>query len=66
MKKISYRVSGQALVGEELELQPADIIIENGTITAIEETRRAPMVWICPAFFNAHTHLGDTIAMDCR
>ena len=20
---------------------------------------------ICPAFFNAHTHLGDTIAMDC-
>ena len=23
------------------------------------------MVWICPALFNAHTHLGDTIAMDC-
>ncbi|MCX6684761.1 MAG: amidohydrolase family protein [Methanoregula sp.] len=66
MKKNSCRVSGQALVGEELAILPVDIIIENGTIIAIEETRHAPDVWICPAFFNAHTHLGDTIAMDCR
>ena len=66
MKKTMFTVSGQALVGEELELMPVDIIIENGIITAVEETRHAPMVWICPAFFNAHTHLGDTIAMDCR
>lgn len=66
MKKTSFRVSGQALIGEELELQPVDILIENGTITAIEENRHAPGVWICPAFFNAHTHLGDTIAMDCQ
>ncbi|MCK7537814.1 MAG: hypothetical protein MZV63_46110 [Marinilabiliales bacterium] len=40
-------------------------IIENGIITAIEENTSAPECWICPAFFNAHTHLGDTIAMDC-
>jgi cytosine/adenosine deaminase-related metal-dependent hydrolase len=66
MKKTLFTVSGQALVGEELELRPVDIIIENGIITAVEETPHAPMVWICPAFFNAHTHLGDTIAMDCR
>jgi cytosine/adenosine deaminase-related metal-dependent hydrolase len=66
MKKTMFRISGQALVGEELELLPVDIIIENGIVTAVEETRHAPMVWICPAFFNAHTHLGDTIAMDCR
>lgn len=65
MKKTSYMVSGQALVGEELAFLPVNIIIENGTITALEETRHAPMVWICPAFFNAHTHLGDSIAMDC-
>jgi cytosine/adenosine deaminase-related metal-dependent hydrolase len=65
MKKTSYRVSGQAFVGEELTLLPVDIIIENGTITALEEAPHAPMVWICPAFFNAHTHLGDTLAMDC-
>jgi len=66
MKKTSYRISGQALVEEDLTLLPVDIIIENGTITAVEETRHAPMIWICPAFFNAHTHLGDTIAMDCQ
>lgn len=66
MKKSSYTVSGQAFVGEELALLPMDIFIENGTIVALEENRRAPGVWICPAFFNAHTHLGDTLAMDCR
>ena len=66
MKKTIFTVSGQALVGEELELRPVDVIVENGIITAVEETRHAPMIWICPAFFNAHTHLGDTIAMDCR
>lgn len=65
MKKEPQIISGTALVGEELALMPADIIIENGMIAAIEENPRAPPAWICPAFFNAHTHLGDTIAMDC-
>ena len=65
MKNIPLIVSGQALIGEELALRPVDIVIESGIITAIEETTKAPRVWICPAFFNAHTHLGDTLAMDC-
>ncbi|HZK30587.1 MAG TPA: amidohydrolase [Methanoregula sp.] len=65
MKNIPLMVSGQAFVGVDLALRPVDIVIENGIITAIEENPKAPMVWICPAFFNAHTHLGDTIAMDC-
>ena len=30
-------ISGQALIGEDLEIRPVDIIIENGIITAIEE-----------------------------
>ncbi|MCX6697969.1 MAG: amidohydrolase family protein [Methanoregula sp.] len=58
-------ISGQALLGEHLAFEPVDIEIKNGIITAVEENPRAPQVWICPAFFNAHTHLGDTIAMDC-
>jgi len=58
-------VSGLALLGEELALRPVDIIIEQGLITAIEENPRAPPLWICPALFNAHTHLADTVAMDC-
>jgi cytosine/adenosine deaminase-related metal-dependent hydrolase len=65
MKKISRIVSGQAFIGEDLELRQVDIVIDEGIITAVEEITKAPGVWICPAFFNAHTHLGDTIAMDC-
>jgi cytosine/adenosine deaminase-related metal-dependent hydrolase len=61
----SLVISGHAILGEELVLTPADIIVERGVITAIEESKKVPDRWICPAFFNAHTHLGDTIAMDC-
>jgi cytosine/adenosine deaminase-related metal-dependent hydrolase len=65
MKKTLHQISGQALIGDELTLSPVDIIIENGYITAIEDNLHAPQCWICPALFNAHTHLGDTVAMDC-
>lgn len=65
MKKNLQLISGQALLGEELTLAPVDIFLENGHITAIEDNPHAPECWICPALFNAHTHLGDTIAMDC-
>jgi cytosine/adenosine deaminase-related metal-dependent hydrolase len=65
MKKFLQKVSGHAILGDELTLSPVDIFIENGVITAIEDNLRVPEVWVCPALFNAHTHLGDTIAMDC-
>lgn len=56
---------GRALIGEDLEERCVEIIAQNGRIHRIEEVRAAPEIWICPPFFNAHTHLGDTIAMDC-
>lgn len=56
--------SGLALTGPSLECRPADIVVERNRIVAVEERTRAPARWICPSFFNAHTHLGDTIAMD--
>ena len=65
MKKTLHQISGQALIGDELSLEPVDIIIEDGHITAIEDNSSAPQCWICPALFNAHTHIGDTVAMDC-
>ena len=65
MKKSLQQISGYALLGTGLTPAPVDIFIRNGIITAIEDNPRAPGVWICPALFNAHTHLGDTIAMDC-
>lgn len=55
---------GQVFCGDDLDLRPARVVIQEGRITAVEELRRAPLRWICPAFFNAHTHLGDTVAMD--
>lgn len=64
-KTLLHEISGIALLGEELEPAPVDIHIENGVITAIDENKKAPEYWICPALFNAHTHLGDTVAMDC-
>lgn len=65
MKKTLQQISGRALIGDDLAIAPVDIFIENGIITAIEDNSHAPESWICPALFNAHTHLGDTIAMDC-
>ncbi|MEN6516920.1 MAG: amidohydrolase family protein [Methanospirillum sp.] len=58
--------SGLALTGPSLECRAADVVVERGRIVAIEERTRAPARWICPSFFNAHTHLGDTIAMDAK
>ena len=57
-------VSGHALLGERLEMSPVTIVVKSGVITHIEYESHPPDLWICPAFFNAHTHLGDTIAMD--
>lgn len=65
MKTPLQQVSGYAFLGEELTLSPVDLFIGDGIITAIEDNPRAPQRWICPALFNAHTHLGDAIAMDC-
>jgi cytosine/adenosine deaminase-related metal-dependent hydrolase len=65
MKKSLQKISGYALLGDELALSPVDIFIADGIITAIEDNPRVPEAWICPALFNAHTHLGDTVAMDC-
>lgn len=62
--KIPRMISGNALVGDDLTLLQVEITIEQGIITAIDESNKVHDLWICPAFFNAHTHLGDTVGMD--
>ncbi|MEI6840499.1 MAG: amidohydrolase family protein [Methanomicrobiales archaeon] len=57
-------VSGHALLGGSLEMQPVTIVVKAGIITHIEDDPHPGDNWIIPAFFNAHTHLGDTVAMD--
>ena len=59
-----YTITGRALLGEDLEEEDVAITVSGGVITAIEPYRGTPERWIVPAFFNAHTHLGDTVAMD--
>jgi len=59
-------LSGRALLGRELELRDVTITIKNGLIKEIDELKSSQNAWICPSFFNAHTHLGDTVAMDVR
>lgn len=56
---------GLALLGADFKPSRVAIVVENGRIAGIEDDPSAPDLWICPAFFNAHTHLGDTVAMDC-
>ena len=59
-----YSVSGKALTGELLEARPVTVYVKNGIITAIDDEKNVPDRWICPAFFNSHTHIADTLAMD--
>ncbi len=59
-----YVVTGRALLGEDLREEDVSITVSGGIISSIEPSPGAPDRWIVPAFFNAHTHLGDTVAMD--
>jgi len=64
MQAVPYVVTGRALLGKELEEEDVCVTITDGIIRSIEPCSGAPDRWIIPAFFNAHTHLGDTVAMD--
>lgn len=55
---------GIVFLGEDLEPTPATILVEDGIIRKIEEENVPKQYWILPALFNAHTHIGDTVAMD--
>lgn len=57
-------IEGFALLGDELSLRPVRIEIEDGIIRSIEEVNNPRKRWILPALFNAHTHIGDAVAMD--
>ncbi len=59
-----FTVSGTALLESSMEARDVTIIVRDGIISSIEEERSVPARWIVPAFFNAHTHLADTVAMD--
>ena len=57
-------IEGIALTGSDLEPRAARICVRDGRIHRIEELRTASGRWICPHFWNSHTHTGDTVAME--
>jgi len=59
-----FEVAGHALLGRDLDIRAARITVKGGKIREISEISAAPPVWICPALFNAHTHIGDTVGME--
>ena len=61
-----YIVSGTILYGDDFELREGYVVISGRKIKEIGFERHDSEVsgLICPAFINAHTHVGDSIAKD--
>jgi len=57
-------VEGTILVGPEFEPREGRVVVDDGEIQAIEETDTDSTDIIVPAFVNAHTHIGDSIAKE--
>ncbi|MXR50257.1 amidohydrolase family protein [Halovenus sp. WSH3] len=57
-------LTGTVLAGESFEPISGRVVVDDGRITAVEETETASTDIIVPAFVNAHTHLGDSVAKD--
>ena len=61
---IYVEVEGTLLVGREFDPVEGRVVVEDGEITAIEETAVESDDIVLPAFVNAHTHIGDSIAKE--
>lgn len=57
-------VEGQILTGEAFDPIQGRVVIEDGTIAAIEEADVETRDIVFPAFVNAHAHVGDSIAKE--
>jgi len=55
---------GTILVGESFDPVAGRIIVEDGRIEAVEECETDSTDIVVPAFVNAHTHLGDSVAKE--
>jgi cytosine/adenosine deaminase-related metal-dependent hydrolase len=57
-------VDGTVLRGREFEPIEGRVVVEDGTIVEIEEQSTHSDDIVLPAFVNAHTHIGDSIAKE--
>ena len=57
-------LEGTILRGKSFEPIEGRVVIDDGSITAVEKTKTTSDDIVLPAFVNAHTHLGDSIAKE--
>ncbi|USZ67800.1 amidohydrolase family protein [Halorussus salilacus] len=57
-------IEGTVLRGPEFDPVEGRVVVEDGAITAIEEESVDSSDIVVPAFVNAHTHIGDSIAKE--
>ncbi|MEF8814657.1 MAG: amidohydrolase family protein, partial [Halovenus sp.] len=57
-------LEGTVLRGRSFEPLEGRVVVEDGTITAVEEATDRTEHIILPAFVNAHTHIADSIAKE--
>ncbi len=57
-------LKGTIIYGDEFEAIDGYVIIEDGIIKGVEESKISSDVIIAPCFVNAHTHIGDSVLKD--
>ena len=57
-------IEGTVLRGESFEPVRGRVVVENGYIKAVEAAETDSTDIILPAFVNAHTHIGDSVAKE--
>jgi len=57
-------VEGTVIAGPEFEPVRGRVVVEDGHIEAVEQTDTDATDIVLPAFVNAHTHIGDSIAKE--
>jgi cytosine/adenosine deaminase-related metal-dependent hydrolase len=57
-------LAGTVLAGPSFDPIRGRVVVDDGRIEAVEETATASTDVVLPAFVNAHTHLGDSVAKD--
>ena len=57
-------VEGTVLAGSDYRPVEGRVVVEEGEITAVEEAPVDSTDIVLPAFVNAHTHIGDSIAKE--
>ena len=54
--------AGTILAGRSFEPVRGRVVVDDGRIDAVEEATTESTDTVLPAFVNAHTHIGDSVA----